>query len=251
MPTSGHNGSDSFAALIEEWPEYGVAARQGYDAFFRLLGDRNINATSLERLDPHIVHDGASVPVASVDSCVCNTPCGAESIRGLQAIVAKIIAARADRFVVGAWFPARARAHGHRGAEALRAALELQRGDRPASCCSLEVPDRRLLPVGLPAQRQGGPDGILVAGRAGAAPRRARVDFRNLCIVLSASALSARQGLLLPLQSLLRSSRTSRRLQPALSSATCARRAVLALVVLVPAGLSRSRPWPARTRATA
>ena len=70
MPTSGHNGSDSFAALIEEWPEYGVAARQGYDAFFRLLGDRNVNATSLERLDPHIVHDGASVPVASVDSCV-------------------------------------------------------------------------------------------------------------------------------------------------------------------------------------
>ena len=68
LPTPGHGGSDSFAAFILGNPDYGRAARQGIDALHRLLGERGINMTRLDQLDPQIDYRGTNTSVASIDS---------------------------------------------------------------------------------------------------------------------------------------------------------------------------------------
>ena len=97
----GHGGSGTFLTFIRDWPEYGEAAREGLNAFRALLEGRGIDLMTMDDADPRIDYGGRSQSLAEIDRCVARLRESADRCSGLLAIVAKLVAVKADVFVVG------------------------------------------------------------------------------------------------------------------------------------------------------
>ena len=105
----GHGGSGTFVWYLRKWPAYGVVAQQGLSTLHRLLEDRSVTLVTMGALAPRTTYRGERQLISALDRCVRARQVGLMERSGLLAIVAKIIASKADIFVVGASSCSRAR----------------------------------------------------------------------------------------------------------------------------------------------